>query len=192
MSMSFPAIRENQDCGTDDNILSGREPIQLGWYEWAKSYYQDMNVLDIGCGSGLGIGIMKSNGAASVTGQDIDSRLLSLNDRLLICNVFEIEDKSFDVVTCFDVIEHVTNDIDFFEKIRKIAKKTLIITTPNYLVSEARNRHHCREYTPAQFYSYFNPTELWGGSSDGKREHKQISVGENVLLPHLCGIWSAA
>jgi len=163
-----PFIRKNNECGLDNNISAGREPCQLGWYSWAcKNYCQNKTVLDVGAGMCDGIKLMRTLGSKSVYGQDIDNRLCKLDDNLLIKSIFEIDEGSYDVVTCFDVIEHVIEDLDFFNYLKRIAKEILIITTPNFTRSKALNHYHCREYTLPQFTNIFLPDELWTASPDG-------------------------
>lgn len=167
-----PLIRVNLECGTDQNICAGREPCQGGWYEWAgKNYCVDKNVLDVGAGMCEGLKILESKGAKSVNGFDVDARLKHLSDKLIVGDILHIPSKSYDVVTCFDVIEHVIRDTEFFNIIRDIARELLIITTPNFSRSKAQNHFHCREYTIPQFVNYFSPTELWTASPDGRIHH---------------------
>jgi len=86
----------------------------------------------------------------------------------------EIEDKEVDVVTCFDVIEHVIEDNHFVKHLRRIAREKIIITTPNFTRSQARNHFHCREYTIPQFANWFKPDDLWSASPDGRVHHHLI------------------
>jgi hypothetical protein len=48
-------------------------------------------------------------------------------------NLNDIPDKYFDVITCFDVIEHTTNPKELIEMLHKKTKKNglLILSTPN-------------------------------------------------------------
>ena len=57
-----------------------------------------------------------------------------------------IEEKSCDIVTCFDVIEHIVEDHKFLENLVRIAKEKVIVTTPNFSFSKNKNPHHYREY----------------------------------------------
>lgn len=167
-----PLIRINQECGTDTNISSGREPCQLGWYEWiGKKYCINKTVLDSGAGMCDGVKLLREIGSKEVWGQDIDIRLKHLDDNLIITSIDNIFSKSYDVVTCFDVIEHIIEDIEFFNKLIQIPKEVLAITTPNFSRSKAQNHCHCREYTIPQFVNCFSPDEIWGASPDGKVHH---------------------
>lgn len=167
-----PLVRINIPCGTDQNISVGREPCQGGWYEWAGSKFcVNKTVLDVGAGMCDGMKILEKTGAKLVYGQDIDSRLKHLTPNLIIGDLLDISEKSYDIVTCFDVIEHVIEDKIFFKMMARIAKELIIITTPNFSRSKAQNLCHCREYTIPQFVNYFSPNELWVASPDGKIHH---------------------
>jgi glycosyltransferase involved in cell wall biosynthesis/2-polyprenyl-3-methyl-5-hydroxy-6-metoxy-1,4-benzoquinol methylase len=164
-----PLIRVNNPCGLDENLSVGREPCQGGWYEWVgRTFCKDRTVLDVGAGMCSGLEILKSHGASFVQGQDVDKRLKKLFPDLIVDDISYIDSNSFDVVTSFDAIEHVLDDKDFFRNLLRIAKRNVIITTPNFARSAARNHFHCREYTIPQFVNTFSPDELWVASPDGR------------------------
>ena len=68
----------------------------------------------------------------------------------LKCSIYDIKDNSYDIVTCFDVIEHIEEDTNFLEKLFKVAKQGVVITTPNFNFSKNKNPYHVREHTPEQ------------------------------------------
>lgn len=175
-----PYIRVNLECGTDQNVAAGREPCQGGWYEWIGSRWcQGKTILDVGAGMCEGMALLAKAGASQVHGQDIDIRLQKFSDNLIIGPLSSIPDKSYDVVTSCDVIEHVIEDIDFFNELRRIARERIIITTPNFTRSQAQNHCHCREYTLPQFTNLFCPDELWTASPDGKIRHTLLLKKED-------------
>ena len=84
--------------------------------------------------------------------------------------VNEIVGQSFDVVTCFDVLEHVAEDAAFVANLVRIARHWIVITTPNFEISHAENPFHCREYTGPEMLNLLHPYRvhsLWGGNSHG-------------------------
>lgn len=177
-SQSIPPIRQNLRCGFDStNVSAGREPCQMGWYEWiGKNYCKNKTVLDIGAGMCNGIKLLRKLETKEVWGQDIDTDLQYQDEQLLIKDVSDLPSKSFDIVTCLDVIEHIIDDLPFFYHLQRIAKETIFITTPNFSRSKAQNHCHCREYTIPQFAGIFLPDELWSASPDGYVHHTQLLI----------------
>ena len=121
--------------------------------------------------------------------------------------MFDIENKSYDIVTCFDVIEHVVQDKPFFNKLLDVACEAVFITTPNFSRSSAVNIAHCREYSIGQFIQTFEPDELYVASPDGwfnmtklfgcdrqlsnygiDKLYNQKSV-DGLEWPYMCGVF---
>jgi hypothetical protein len=161
-------VRLPVPCGTDANVQALREPTQGGWYEWAADQSKGGTVLDIGAGMCEGLRIYESKGIEAY-GVDVDPRLVNQHTRLrIISNLSQIPDDSYDTVTAMDVIEHIVDDVIAMRHFIRIARKRVIVTTPNLFRSQCRNHAHCREYTIAQFIQVFNPDEVWSGSPDGR------------------------
>lgn len=132
----------------DVSVDAGRGPGQLPWYEYAaRNLVAGKTVLDVGCGLGLGLEILART-ASEVTGQDLDARLARPNVR--ICQLEEIADKSFDLITCIDVIEHVEDDSNFVVQLGRIARERIFVSTPNWAITRCQWPYHIREYTPRQ------------------------------------------
>ncbi len=55
---------------------------------------------------------------------------------------------SYDVVICFQVLEHIKNDVEFLKDIYRVLKPggILLLTTPNKEYTLSRNPYHVREY----------------------------------------------
>lgn len=163
---SIPIVRQPVPCGKDDNISWYREPAHNAWYRWFGEISRGRSVLDVGAGTCKGMEVLEEY-CPKVWGQDIDPRLHGLHKNLFIGGLEELEDKSFDVVTCVDVIEHVIEDKVLFDHLKRIAREKIFITTPCATRSKCGNIAHCREYTIAQFTNNFKPSEVWSASPDG-------------------------
>lgn len=91
--------------------------------------------LDIGCGRGEMVDHARRIGFDPVRGVEVTRSLLD-NDRGIIYGVahaLPVMDQSFDVVSLFDVIEHlIPEDTEqVLSELRRVARKAVIITTNN-------------------------------------------------------------
>lgn len=101
---------------------------------------EKLSLLEIGCGMGDFLLSAQSKGF-QVTGLEVTDHLVNLaNSRIGSTNVYKgyIEDdlfegKSFDLITFFDVIEHVRNPFDFLGHVNRLLKKSgkVYIVTPS-------------------------------------------------------------
>ena len=59
-------------------------------------------------------------------------------------------DGSFDVVTCFEVIEHLERPQELLAECRRVAGEdgVVVISTPNRLMTVEQSAFHVREYAP--------------------------------------------
>ena len=169
-----PREKTPRACG-DEVILSGRGPSQMGWYAFIAEIAEGRTVLDVGCGSGEGLKLL-SGRAAHALGIDLDERLRRPDVNVEIKSVEDMPDKSFDIVVCLDVIEHVEADRALLDQLFRVAREAVFITTPNYAWSFNRNPYHVREYTPGRFARLFDgrgTATLYAGTSKG-REHVEV------------------
>jgi hypothetical protein len=123
----------------------------------------------VGCGLGYGIEILAQH-AKDVHGQDLDPRL-GKNPKIMIRPIESIPDRSFDVVTSVDVVEHVEKDEYFVEHLVRIARDAVFLTTPNWTASRCVWPYHLREYTPrelAQLLAPHGDVTLFKGDPSGK------------------------
>ena len=167
---SFPIIRWPTPCGTPEDIRWYREPAHNAWYKFFGEMSRGKTILDVGCGIGEGLDVLRREGASEVLGIEVDNRLRSLGrkDIFTELSLENFTDNSFDVVTCVDVIEHVVEDLELMRQMKRVARETVFVTTPCYARSRCGNIAHCREYTIPQFSNIFEPTRLWSASPDGK------------------------
>lgn len=96
------------------------------------------SLLEVGCGSGVGLQLMRQKGWR-VTGVDFDegavenARGNGLDVRLGDLSVQGFAAESFDAVVMRHVIEHVPSPIELFSECRRVLKKggILVVLTPN-------------------------------------------------------------
>jgi 2-polyprenyl-3-methyl-5-hydroxy-6-metoxy-1,4-benzoquinol methylase len=159
----FPAL-----YSTLDNPV--HVPAQEAAYQLAVQRYIRIGdrVLDVGFGLGYGLEIIVAAGGKP-SGIDIDYKAVNYAQRLVkvFSGIEEIRvydgenipyhDKSFDIITCVDVIEHVPNYLRLIEEMVRVSKNTVLISTPNrrseYTRRNGRPRNpwHLREWTHEEF-----------------------------------------
>ncbi|MCX6786182.1 MAG: bifunctional glycosyltransferase/class I SAM-dependent methyltransferase [Candidatus Komeilibacteria bacterium] len=114
-------------------------------YKFASKYVKDKTVLDIACGSGYGSNLLASSGAREVLGVDILSRLIEYNQATYRWPNLQFQTgdissfsngKQYDVITCFETIEHIDNYLQALLNLKKLLKPggLLIISSPNLLI----------------------------------------------------------
>lgn len=128
-------------------------------YRWAARLARDADVLDAACGVGYGAAIFAEAGARRVVGIDRDAGAV-LNARERAGEVAEFllgdlrtlpfEEGSFDLVACFEAIEHVVEQDAVLDELRRVLRQDgiLLISSPNRETFMPGNPHHVHEYTP--------------------------------------------
>jgi len=102
---------------------------------------QNIRLIDIGCGNGYFLDLAKSAGM-NVTGSELDPQAADfvkkqLGIEVYICSAQEIHkylyNQSFNVVTLWGVLEHISNPAIAIQSIKKIMKKEglLCLQTPS-------------------------------------------------------------
>ncbi len=109
-----------------------------------------LRALDVGCGGGATVAAFRKAGWEAV-GIDLnDTAIRAGKDaglNLYAKDIAEVEPHSFDVVTAFHVIEHVSSPRAFLNQCaaRLVPQGILVLDVPNY---GSRNARRLREYWP--------------------------------------------
>jgi SAM-dependent methyltransferase len=137
-------------------------------YAFAARFAAGARVLDIGCGTGYGTAELAQQ-AQTVTGIDVsDDALAYAREHYPIPNAkffaasataVPFSSASFDLITAFEVIEHLDNWHDLLIEARRLLHPngTLLVSTPNKLyyaesrASEGPNPFHAHEFEFAEF-----------------------------------------
>ena len=92
--------------------------------------------LDVGCGRGEMLDVARGLGFENVRGVEVVDTLVGADDAIVQAAAWDLpfEDGAFDVVSLFDVIEHLRPEdtTATVEELARVARKTLIITAANY------------------------------------------------------------
>jgi SAM-dependent methyltransferase len=128
-------------------------------YRWAASLAHGRRTLDAGCGTAYGSALLAAAGASAVVGVDLAADVLDDARPRMPANVtlesgdvtaLPCEDASFDLVVCFEVIEHLEERSRALDEFRRVLAPggLLALSSPNREVYPPGNPHHVHEYTP--------------------------------------------
>jgi arylsulfatase A-like enzyme/glycosyltransferase involved in cell wall biosynthesis/ubiquinone/menaquinone biosynthesis C-methylase UbiE len=123
-------------------------------YAFASQFVQGKTILDLACGEGYGSFIL-SKTARNVIGIDIDFRTIQHASHVYTKDNLEFiegsilkipisESKKFDVIICFEAIEHITEHELLMSEILRLLKDEglLIISTPNKKIYAEKPHFH--------------------------------------------------
>ena len=138
------------------------EAEHLVRYWWAAQIAADKRVLDAGCGLGYGTELLMSAGARATIGVDVSEETIEAarakagdGVELDVGDIagLSYEDDSFDLVVCFEVIEHVRDPERALDELARVLAPggVLALSSPNRNEYPDGNPHHIREYTPEEF-----------------------------------------
>jgi len=131
----------------------------LGRYWFASRFASGRRVLDAGCGTGYGSTILAEAGARSVLGVDIAEPVLeavrpdahpAVTFEVGDVTRLELPDAVFDLVVCFELIEHVENPNRVLDELARVLAPDglLIVSSPNRAAYVPGNPHHVHEFLP--------------------------------------------
>ena len=140
------------------------EAEHLVRYWWASHLAAGREVLDAGCGAGYGCAILLDAGAARCVGVDISPEAVeaaseSHGERegieFVVGDVGQLPfaDDSFDLVTCFETIEHVEAQERVVAELARVLRPggLLVISSPNRSEYPPGNPFHVHELTADEF-----------------------------------------
>lgn len=136
-----------------------RRKIIFDWVLRSLERYPDPKILDIGCGTGVNVSYLQSNGYHNVVGLDISPTALSYCKsrdltRLVLADgtrpAFRAE--TFDMVMALDLIEHIEHDSECLCELQRLLKPggSVMIFTPAFKFLwglQDQVSHHFRRYT---------------------------------------------
>src|SRR5213593_2836608 len=137
-------------------------------YKYAASLVAGKRVLDLASGEGYGSNILAES-ASSVVGVDIDENVVCHAKKkyarkslqFIIGSITAVpihEDHSFDVVVCFEAIEHIAEQDKLLAEVHRLLQPAglLIVSTPNKFayreVSAEENPFHVKELDFDEFH----------------------------------------
>ena len=175
-------------------------------YKFASQFVQNKMVLDIACGEGYGMYLLKEAGAKEVCGidcaTDIPAHINSkyqLNAHTADACDTKLPDQSFDLVVSYETIEHLENPSSFCAEIKRLLKPAglTIISTPNrnvYKQISPSNPFHFSEMTDTEFTDllkkYFSEVKLYSQFHTNSAWHcKSALSARDSFWIDLKGAW---
>jgi len=147
----------------------------LARYQFAAQYAQGRRVLDAGSGSGYGTRLLKSAGAASVQGIDVDPEAVRLASQrfggegveflLDDCEQLAKVTGPFDLICNFENIEHLEHPERFLAAASRLLtpEGVLLVSTPDrastppFVNGRPRNAFHVHEWYQDEFHALLAP-----------------------------------
>ncbi len=134
-----------------------------GRYWWAAQLAAGRDVLDAGSGSGYGTATLADAGPNSAVGVDLSDEAVAEATgaygercRFVVGDVHALpfDSSSFDLVTCFEVIEHVERQAEVLDELVRVLRPggVLAISSPNRLVYPPGNPFHTHEFAPDELH----------------------------------------
>ena len=181
---------------TGERFLPWIEGAQIHYehlhrYAFAAQFVKGRKVLDLACGEGYG-SYMMAQEADSVVGVDIDERAINHAQskylrkglHFIKGSITEIPiegEREFDVIVCFEAIEHVKDHDKLLSEVKRLIKDdgVFIVSTPNKAIYtdklQYRNPFHLKEL-------YFNELEplLRQHFKNVRFLGQRISTGSNI------------
>ena len=173
-------------------------------YKFSTKYIKNKTVLDYGCGGGYGTEFLSRYTTKSVTGFDIDSNTIKGNSTFFKAKKLNFTPdikslKKYDVITCFQVIEHVKTKehSKFITNLYKLLNPNgiLIIATPNQKVTSTGLKKpimvfHEYEFTQSSLVTLLNhvfkSTKIYGQlSSNYKNVSTQIGYKVTRIISQI-------
>ncbi len=128
--------------------------------DYVKRYARGPKALDLGCGRGWYARALADLGF-QVTGMDQTNRIMDNRIKVLEQSIeppLPFEDKAFDTVLMFDILEHLPGESDILAEVARVCKSRLILSVPhadagflphyNLTYLHYEDETHLREYLP--------------------------------------------
>ncbi|MFN8005707.1 MAG: methyltransferase domain-containing protein [Terriglobia bacterium] len=159
---------------TGERVVPGKvEPDlmneHLSRYAFANNFAAGRQVLDLGCGTGYGAAIL-AQVAQSVLAIDISEEAIGyarhhyfqsgIQFVAALGSCLPVRSASLDLVICFEVVEHVSEQSSLLEEISRVLSPNgiLLISTPNrrYYTEERQevNPFHTKEFDYEEFSAF--------------------------------------
>jgi 2-polyprenyl-3-methyl-5-hydroxy-6-metoxy-1,4-benzoquinol methylase/glycosyltransferase involved in cell wall biosynthesis len=166
MSIEFTGERivpEAQNC--EPTFAEKMYQEHVARYHFASQLCVGKSVLDVGCGVGYGSQLLARKGAGSVLAFDLSEAAIAHaaqhfsapNLAFVTANAESFEfGKQFQLITCFELIEHVNQQEPVFECIaRSLTPDGVVVMSTPRALADKRTHFHTHEYSRDEFEQAF-------------------------------------
>ena len=159
MSDGFYRAFENKHRGSRE-LIKSRVEVYLPFVLPLKKIYPEASGLDIGCGRGEWLELLKENNIIA-TGVDLDEGMLEACVELKLSvelgngikHLSKLEDESLSIISAFHVVEHIS-----FEELQTLIKEALrVLKKGGVLILETPNPENIKVATEN---FYLDPTHI--------------------------------
>lgn len=177
----------------DENYWFQRHVVA---YRLAAAKVDGLQVLDAGCGEGYGAAMLAHAGARRVVAVDLDAATID-HVRASYLQVeavqaefgsMPVDEASIDLVTSFQVVEHVWDPSGFLRSLRRVLVPggELVLSTPNRLTFTPHHDHpvnpfHVKEYAPDELREELEAAGFRVGAILGIHHGPRLRAAEAVL-----------
>lgn len=176
------------ETGKKDGRESPWWGVHVARYLFASDYVKGHRALDIACGTGYGLALLRPK-VNYIVGVDIDliavrkarAEIRGGHAAVMVANGCRLPfpDATFDLITTFETIEHLETRREFLAELKRVLSPggLCILSTPNANHTEPingkpRNPHHIYEYTPqelrAELAEHFDDVKMLGQVLDSR------------------------
>lgn len=168
-------------------------------YDFTKRFVKNKIVIDLGCGVGYGAFELAKSGARKVYGIDISSNTIEYAKAHYSDESITYEAKDAlntklpsgiaDVVTAFEVIEHVMDHKKFLQEALRLLRPNgiFIMSTPNSDASFGDNPYHIKEFAFQELrkiLSIFKTLQFYGQHKVSKAIIKIYkAIARRLVIP---------
>jgi len=141
--------------------------------------------LDAGCGEGFGAKMLLERvPGLKLTGFDFDPAAVKLAQTanptcdFTTASIFEIpyQDQSFDVVGCFEVLEHQTDPVPALRELARVAKRAVIVSVPHEPFFSLSNAARGKNWDVRPRGSDSDHKQLWSRAALGAFVSQELDV----------------